>query len=109
MQARGFQIIQALRTMNLVDRFGYLQFDEDDAFDEQVNRLFPIDRRLTLSSPVSICVFCVVCGSTFLAYCRHEVSNSLTATVQQTRGSPAFGHDTGVKTFGPWYQSTRST
>ena len=34
MQARGFQIIQALRAMNLVDRLGYLQFDEDDLFDE---------------------------------------------------------------------------
>jgi hypothetical protein len=33
-QARGFQIIQALRVMNLVDRLGYLQFDEDDVFDE---------------------------------------------------------------------------
>ena len=34
MQACGFQIIQALRAMNLVDRLGYLQFDEDDVFDE---------------------------------------------------------------------------
>ncbi len=34
MQACGFQIIQALRAMNLVDRPGYLQFDEDDVFDE---------------------------------------------------------------------------
>jgi hypothetical protein len=37
-QACGFQIIQALRAMNLVDLLGYLQFDEDGAFDEQVNR-----------------------------------------------------------------------
>jgi hypothetical protein len=34
MQACGFQIIQALRDMNLIDPFGYLQFDEDDVFDE---------------------------------------------------------------------------
>ncbi len=34
MQARGFQIIQALRAMNLVDRLDYFQFDEDDVFDE---------------------------------------------------------------------------
>jgi hypothetical protein len=34
MQACGFQIIQALRAMNLVDRLGYLQFDEDYVFDE---------------------------------------------------------------------------
>jgi hypothetical protein len=34
MQACGFQIIQTLREMNLVDRLGYLQFDEDDVFDE---------------------------------------------------------------------------
>jgi hypothetical protein len=27
--------------MNLVDRLGYLQFDEDDVFDEQVNGIFP--------------------------------------------------------------------
>jgi hypothetical protein len=33
MQACGFQIIQALRTMNLVDRLGYLRFGEDNAFD----------------------------------------------------------------------------
>ena len=33
MQARGFQIIQTLCEMNLVDRHGYLQFDEDDVFD----------------------------------------------------------------------------
>jgi hypothetical protein len=32
--ACGFQIIQTLRVMNLVDRLGYLQFDEDDVFDE---------------------------------------------------------------------------
>ena len=34
MQARGLQIVQALRAMNLVDRLGCLQFDEDDVFDE---------------------------------------------------------------------------
>ena len=34
MQASGFQIVQAPRAMNLVDRLGYLQFDEDDLFDE---------------------------------------------------------------------------
>jgi hypothetical protein len=34
MQVCGFQIVQALREMNLVDRLGYLQFDEDDVFDE---------------------------------------------------------------------------
>ena len=34
MQACGFQIVQALREMNLVNRLGYLQFDEDDVFDE---------------------------------------------------------------------------
>jgi hypothetical protein len=34
MQACGFQIIQTLREMDLVDRLGYLQFDEDDVFDE---------------------------------------------------------------------------
>ena len=38
----------------------------------------PLDRRLTLSSPVSICVFCVFCGSIFLVYCRHNLANSLT-------------------------------
>jgi hypothetical protein len=27
-------------------------------------------------------VFCVLCGSTFLVYCRHEVSNSLTPAVR---------------------------
>jgi hypothetical protein len=41
MQACGFQIIQTLREMNLVDRLGYLQFDEDDVFDELVNSIFP--------------------------------------------------------------------
>jgi hypothetical protein len=34
MQAFGFQIMQALRVMNLVDCPGYLQFDEDDVLDE---------------------------------------------------------------------------
>jgi hypothetical protein len=34
MQARGLQAIQALRTMNLIDRLGYLQFNEDGVFDE---------------------------------------------------------------------------
>ena len=34
MQVRGFQIIQALRPMKLVDRLGHLQFDEDDVVDE---------------------------------------------------------------------------
>jgi hypothetical protein len=34
MQARGFQIIQALRAMNVVDPLGYFQFDEDDVVDE---------------------------------------------------------------------------
>src|SRR6516225_4939067 len=37
-----------------------------------------LDRRLTLSAPASICVFCVLCGSIFLAYCRHNLANSLT-------------------------------
>ena len=41
MQTCGFQIIQALRAMNLVDRPGYFQFDEDHVFDEQVNRIVP--------------------------------------------------------------------
>ena len=41
MQACGFQIIQTLREMNLVDRLGYLQLDKDDVFDEQVNSIFP--------------------------------------------------------------------
>ena len=41
MQACGFQITQALRTMNLVNCLGYLQFNEDDVFDEQVNSVFP--------------------------------------------------------------------
>ena len=41
MQACGFQIIPTLRVMNLVDRLGYLQFDEDDVFDEQINSIFP--------------------------------------------------------------------
>ena len=36
MQACGFQIIQTLRAMNLVNRLGYLQFDKDDVFDEKV-------------------------------------------------------------------------
>jgi hypothetical protein len=39
MQACGLQIIQALRAMDLVDRLGYLQFDQDDVFDEQVSRI----------------------------------------------------------------------
>ena len=39
MQARGFQIIQALRAMNLFDRFGCLQFDEDDVLDEGVSHI----------------------------------------------------------------------
>ena len=127
--------------MNLVDRLGYLQFDEDDVFDELVNSIFPdhdpiasndhgvllrdgeprlaqlvhqcvfihflkkpssqcvehrqgaandcLDRRLILSPPVSICVFCVFCGSIFLVYCRHNLANSLTPAVQQRRGWPA--------------------
>ncbi len=33
-----------------------------------------LDRKLILSSPVFICVFCVFCGSNFLAYCRHSHS-----------------------------------
>jgi len=41
MQACGFQIIQALRVMNLIDRPRDLQFDEDDVFDEQVDSIFP--------------------------------------------------------------------
>ena len=41
MQACGFQIIQALRAMNVVDRLGHLQFDEDDVFDKQVNGISP--------------------------------------------------------------------
>ena len=40
MQACGFQIIQALRVMNLIDRPRDLQFDEDDVFDEQVDSIF---------------------------------------------------------------------
>jgi hypothetical protein len=41
MQVRGFQIIQALRAVNLVDRLGYLQFDEHAVCDQQVNSIFP--------------------------------------------------------------------
>jgi hypothetical protein len=41
MQPCGFQIIEALGEMNLVDCLGYLQLDEDDVFDEQVNSIFP--------------------------------------------------------------------
>jgi hypothetical protein len=40
-----------------------------------------LDRRLTLSLPVlpvSICVFCVFCGSIFLVYCRHYLAKLLT-------------------------------
>src|ERR1700733_6665113 len=37
-----------------------------------------LDRRLILPSPISICVFFVFCGSIFLVYCRHNLSNSLT-------------------------------
>jgi hypothetical protein len=36
-----------------------------------------LDSRLILSSPISICVFCVFCGSIFLVYCRHNLANSL--------------------------------
>jgi hypothetical protein len=36
-----------------------------------------LDRRLTLSSPASICVFCVVCGSTFLVYCPRPAQRAL--------------------------------
>jgi hypothetical protein len=39
-QAGGFQIIQALRAMNLVDRFHRFQFDDDDARDKQINGIF---------------------------------------------------------------------
>jgi hypothetical protein len=35
--------MQTLRAMNLVDRPGYLQFDEDDVLDEQVNRYSDYD------------------------------------------------------------------
>jgi hypothetical protein len=41
MQVRGFQIVEALRAMDFVDRLQYLQFDEDDVFDKQVNSIFP--------------------------------------------------------------------
>jgi hypothetical protein len=54
-QAGGFQIIQALRAMNLVDRFRHFHFDEDDTFDEQINGLItdhdpavPINHRMLL-------------------------------------------------------------
>jgi hypothetical protein len=30
-------MIQALRAMNVVDRLGYPQLEEDDAFDQQVS------------------------------------------------------------------------
>ena len=57
MRARGFQIIQPLRPMNLIDRFGDFQFDK---VTRPVSRLNP-------SSQVSIRVFCVFCGSIFLS------------------------------------------
>ena len=44
--------------------------------------LFCLDRRLILSSPVSIWVFC---GSSFLVYCRHSLANSLMLTVPYRR------------------------
>jgi hypothetical protein len=70
-QAGGFQIIQALRAMNLVDRFHRFQFDEDDALDKQINGIFtdhdPIvsndhwmllrDRESRLAQLVQPCVF----------------------------------------------------
>ncbi len=34
MQACGFQVVQALRAMNVVDRLGYFQFNENRVFDE---------------------------------------------------------------------------
>jgi hypothetical protein len=40
MQACGFQIIQTLRAMNLVDRLGYFQSTRTNTFDEQVNSIF---------------------------------------------------------------------
>ena len=40
-QGRGFQVIQTLRLMNLVDPFGDFQFDEDDGFNEKIGRVFP--------------------------------------------------------------------
>jgi hypothetical protein len=42
-----------------------------------------LDRRLILSTPISICVFCVFCGSIFLSYCRHNLSDSLTQQPQE--------------------------
>ena len=52
-----------------------------------------LDRRLTPTSPVSICVFCVFCGSIKLAYCQHNLSNSLTSAERRDktayRGSDA--------------------
>jgi hypothetical protein len=36
-----FQAVQQNLAMNIVDRPGYLQLDEDDVFDEQVNSIFP--------------------------------------------------------------------
>jgi hypothetical protein len=41
MQASGFQIIQALRPMDLIDRLRNFQFDEDKSFDQQVSRIIP--------------------------------------------------------------------
>jgi hypothetical protein len=78
MQACGFQIIQALRMMNLVDRLGHLQLDE-------AQPMIRLDRRLTLSSPVSICVFCVFCGSILLVYWQQNLSNSLTQAESRDR------------------------
>ena len=41
MQARHFQIIQALRPMNFVDPLRRLQFDQNVTFNERVNRIVP--------------------------------------------------------------------
>jgi len=40
-QAGGFQIIQALRAMDFVDRTGRLQFSQHSPFNAQINRRFP--------------------------------------------------------------------
>ena len=41
MQARRFQIIQALHPMNLIDPLRRLQFDQNVTFNERVNRIVP--------------------------------------------------------------------
>ena len=39
MQARGLQVVQALRSMDVVDCLGHFQFDNDDTLDKQVNSI----------------------------------------------------------------------